>query len=76
MITAAQIRAARSLLGWAQKDLAEKCGLSQTGLANIEREAAMPRAKTMERIRDALEGAGIEFVGPGEGREGVLKRDR
>lgn len=72
MITPAQIRAARSLLGWSQRDLAARCGLSQTALTNIERGAADPKVSTLQRIHQALEEAGVVFIAAGGGEgEGV-----
>jgi transcriptional regulator with XRE-family HTH domain len=62
-ITAEQIRAARALLNWKQSDLAEKSGLSLPSINNIERQIGSPRLSTLETIRNALQGAGIEFIG-------------
>lgn len=50
MITIPQIRAARGLLGWSQKDLADAAGLSQTGIARIESGESAPGLKTLEAI--------------------------
>lgn len=71
MITPAQIRAARALIGWIQSDLAEKAGLSLTGLNNIEGGSADPRTSTLTAIRDALEKAGVEFIPENGGGAGV-----
>src|SRR3954463_16646966 len=62
MTTAEQIRAARALLDWTQGQLAAACGLSVTSLNDIERGKAKPRAKTQERIRQALETVGVRFT--------------
>jgi transcriptional regulator with XRE-family HTH domain len=62
MISPAQIRAARSLLGWKQSDLATASDLSLTAMNNIERGASDPRASTLDGIQKALEAAGIEFT--------------
>ena len=81
MIVAAQIRAARALLGIDQRQLAELAGVS---LPTIQRMEAAPGEvrgtvdKLMRLIR-ALEGAGIEILGEhapsaGLGR-GVRLRD-
>lgn len=63
MPTIEQIRAARALLGWSQGDLAEKAGLSQTGIARIENGTNQPNSKTLEKINTAFESADIEFLG-------------
>ncbi len=70
MPTIEQIRAARALLGWNQHDLANKAGLSQTGIARIENGTNQPNSKTIEKISKAFDLAGIEFIG----RTGVQKR--
>lgn len=61
MITVSQIRAARALLNWTQKDLAKRCGLSLRALNAIERGLAVPRLDNLRMIQEALEKADIEF---------------
>lgn len=63
MITIEQIRAARALLGWSQKDLADHAGLSQTGIARIENNSHLPTTQTLGKIVSAFDLAGIEFLG-------------
>lgn len=63
MPTIEQIRAARALLGWNQHDLANKAGLSQTGIARIENGTNQPNSKTIEKISKAFDDADIEFLG-------------
>ncbi len=63
MPTIEQIRAARALLGWSQGDLAEKSGLSQTGIARIENGTNQPNSRTLQKINSAFENADIEFLG-------------
>ncbi|AMB46890.1 helix-turn-helix transcriptional regulator [Methylobacterium sp. AMS5] len=68
MLTSAHIRAARALLDITQAELAERAGISKTGLANIERGASDPKASTLRALEQVLSGAGIEFLdddGPG-----------
>ncbi len=70
MITSAQIRGARAMLGLKQAELAERAGISKTGLINIENGSSDPKASTLTAIRRALEAAGVIFVeengdGPG-----------
>lgn len=62
MITIEQIKAARSLLGWSQADLAKAARISLPALGNLERGIVTPRLRTVECIQKALEGAGIEFI--------------
>lgn len=70
MIDAAQMRAARALLGWTMADLADKAGIALASIKNIERGASDPRASTLRAIQEALEGAGIQFVDGGDTRPG------
>lgn len=72
MLTSEQIRAARALIRWEQKDLAEA---SKVSLPSIKRLEAQPgplaaQERTVEALRQALEAAGVIFVqengeGPG-----------
>lgn len=69
-ISAAQVRAARGLLGWSQDKLVENSGIPKRTLARFELEEAAPQKRTMIAIRAALEAAGVIFVeengeGPG-----------
>ena len=70
MINAAQIRAARALLGWKQTDLAKAADLSEMSIKNIERGVTDPRRSTLEAIQTALESAGVLFLDPGQTRDG------
>jgi len=73
LITSDQIRAARALLRWSGKDLAEKTGLGFSTLMRLEVLEGVPgaQAKTLEAIQKAFEGAGIEFLGTPEEGAGV-----
>ncbi|UXN62934.1 helix-turn-helix transcriptional regulator [Phyllobacterium sp. A18/5-2] len=74
MITHAQIRAARALIGWKQTDLAKAASISEMSIKNIERGDTDPRVSTMQAIQAALESAGVIFVP--ENGEGVGVRLR
>ena len=65
MITSDQIRAARALLRWSGKDLAEKTSLGFSTLMRLEVLEGVPsaQAKTLEVIQKTFEEAGIEFIG-------------
>lgn len=70
MISPAQIRAARALIGWKQTDLAAASGVSEMSVKNIERGSTDPRASTLKAIQTALEAAGVIFLDPGIVRDG------
>jgi len=76
LITSDQIRAARALLRWSGKDLAEKTGLGFSTLMRLEVLEGVPsaQAKTLENIQKAFEKAGIEFIGSPEDGAGVRWR--
>ena len=78
MITSDQIRAARALLRWSGKDLAEKTGLGFSTLMRLEVLDGVPsaQARTLEAIQKAFEQAGIEFIGTPEEGAGVRWRSR
>lgn len=62
MIEPKQIRAARALLDWTRDDLAKASGVSVPALTQIEGEHRLPRGSSLEKIRGALEAAGVVFT--------------
>jgi transcriptional regulator with XRE-family HTH domain len=76
LITSDQIRAARALLRWSGKDLAEKTGLGFSTLMRLEVLEGVPsaQAKTLETIQKVFESAGVEFIGSPEDGPGVRLR--
>lgn len=64
MVTAAQIRAARALLGWNGAQLAEAAGVSLQTIRRMESELGPGRssAANVDAVRRALEQAGAVFV--------------
>ena len=80
MITPAQLRAARALLGIDQKKLAELSGLSVPTIQRMEASGDLIRGNvdSLMKLTAALDGAGIELIGegaasPGGGRGVRLK---
>jgi len=67
MITAAQLRAARVLLGIDQRRLAELSGLSLPTIQRMETSEAMVRGNvdSLMKLIAALDSAGIEIIGEG-----------
>jgi transcriptional regulator with XRE-family HTH domain len=64
-----QLRAARALLGLDQEALAEKVGVSDNTIRNMEACGAEPVggfASTRDKVRMALEAAGVEFLDHGQ----------
>lgn len=73
MLTSEQIRAARALLRWEQKDVAEASGVSLPSIKRLETKAGPLAAqdRTVDAIRTALVAAGIEFIPENGGGAGV-----
>lgn len=73
MITSAQIRAARGILNWSRKDLAEHSGVSFASMMRLESFEGVPASnfKTLESVKQAFEKAGVEFIGTPESGAGV-----
>jgi len=65
MISAAQLRAARALLGIDQKRLAEICGLSVPTIQRMEASEGVIRGNvdSLMKLVAALDAAGIEVIG-------------
>ena len=63
MITGAQIRQARKLLGWEHYDLAKRTHIDIYFLRTAERGYATAlKASQIDAVEDAFESAGVEFT--------------
>jgi ribosome-binding protein aMBF1 (putative translation factor) len=72
VLTAAQCRAARALLDWSRKDLAERTNISIGTVFAFESAAADTKTSTVLKLQKAFAQAGIEFIDEGDGKgEGV-----
>jgi transcriptional regulator with XRE-family HTH domain len=73
LITSAQIRAARGLLNWSRRELAEKSGVGFSSLLRLESFDGIPSSnvKTLEALKTAFEEAGVEFTGTPDSKAGV-----
>ena len=77
MITAAQLKAARALLGIDQRQLADIAGLSVPTIQRMEASEGVIRGNvdSLMKLIAALNGAGIELIGEGtissEGGRGI-----
>jgi len=65
MISSGQIKAARALLGWKGRDLADRSGVGITTLRRYEAQDGIPNANkfVIKAIKTCLEEAGIIFSG-------------
>ena len=67
MLTSAQLRAARALLGLDQKALAELAGVSLPTIQRMEASIGNVRGvvDTLTKVVEALERSGVELIGDG-----------
>jgi len=56
-----QLRMARAAVGWGVRELAEKAGITANTVTRIEN-GADAKQSTMDKLRRALEAAGVEFT--------------
>ena len=78
MLTSRQIRAARGLLHWSARELAERAGVHLATVQRMERCEGPVRGlvTTLRKVQGALEADGIEFLGNNTGRGVRLKNLR
>ena len=82
MITAAQLRAARALLGIDQRDLAQRCGLSLPTIQRMEASEGVIRGNvdSLMKLIAAIDAAGVELIAEGavsrDGGRGVRLKER
>jgi transcriptional regulator with XRE-family HTH domain len=71
-----QLRAARALLRWEQKDLAQASGVSLPTIKRLETKpgAINAHGPTLAALDRALEAAGIQFIPENGGGPGVRLR--
>ena len=74
MITSAQCRAARGLLGWSQQQLAAEAGVGTVAIHQLENGTSQPRRATLDVVKRAFEAAGVVFIDENGGGAGVRLR--
>lgn len=72
VLTGSQIRAARALLRWEQKRLADDARVSLETVKRLEgmQGPVSAMAGTVDAVRAAFEAAGVQFIGPDEASPG------
>ena len=73
-ITSDQIRAAKAMIRWSGEDLAAASGVSLSSIRRVEASNGIPHAqslRTVWAIKEALELAGVEFIGSPNENPGV-----
>jgi transcriptional regulator with XRE-family HTH domain len=71
-----QCRAARALLGLSQPQLAKAAGIGLSTVVDFEKARRSVAPESVQRIRKALEKAGVEFIAENGGGAGVRLRKR
>ncbi|HEY7383428.1 MAG TPA: PAS domain-containing protein [Beijerinckiaceae bacterium] len=74
LISGSQMRAARAIVGWSVRDLAEASGVSGSTIRRIEEDDGLPETRDTRKlnmIRQTLEQAGVVFLPGPEGKGGV-----
>jgi transcriptional regulator with XRE-family HTH domain len=72
---AIQLKMARAAVGWGVRELAEKASVTANTVTRIEN-GADAKQSTMDRLQEALEVAGVEFIDENGGGPGVRLRKR
>ena len=72
-ITGIQLRAARGALGWSVVDLAKAANVGSATIVRYEATIGIPpsRKDNLQKLKSALESAGIEFIGTPTDRPGI-----
>ncbi|ESY92253.1 DNA-binding protein [Mesorhizobium sp. LNHC229A00] len=77
IVSPAQCRAGRALIGWSQDQLASASKVAKATIANFEAAKRTPYDRTLADIQAALEAAGIIFIiENGEGAGVRLRKAR
>ncbi|HEX2727678.1 MAG TPA: PAS domain-containing protein [Beijerinckiaceae bacterium] len=74
LISGCQVRAARAIVGWSVRDLAEASGVSGSTIRRVEEDGGLPETRDTRKldiIRRTLEEAGVVFLPAPDGKGGV-----
>lgn len=77
MLTSEQLRAARAVLRWDQSRLTEMARISAETIKRLEKmdgTLGSTRVDTLDKLRRALEAAGIKFIPENGGGAGIRLR--
>ena len=66
------LRAARSVLGWTQTELASRAGISKPALNRLERFESEPRLETVMSIEEALAAGGVVLERQSDGKSSIV----
>lgn len=66
VLTPALCRAARGLLNWTVRDLAQKAEFSSATISRFENERQQPHRATLRHLQQVFEAGGVEFTNGGQ----------
>jgi len=73
-MTPEQCKAARAMTGLSQDQLATESDVAVSTIIPFEQKQRVPYASTVDKLRAALEAAGVEFISENGGGPGVRLR--
>ena len=61
------------MLGWSSSELCKRAGVSRRTLGKLENSLGVPDTtiRTLEKLRETFESAGIQFIGTPDDRPGI-----
>lgn len=68
LVTSAQCRAARALLGWSIEELSRRANVNRNTVGRFESGDTNPHGSTLKLLRLTFERAGVEFLDNGDVR--------
>jgi transcriptional regulator with XRE-family HTH domain len=74
-ITSATCRAARGLVDWTQRQLAEAASVGLSTVKAFEAGSSTPVLNNLRAIQAALEGVGVQFIPSNGGGHGVRMKE-
>jgi transcriptional regulator with XRE-family HTH domain len=72
LLTADLIRAGRALLGWTQRELAQRSGMTQKALSDFERHKKPLTAYASGRLRAVIEANNVQFIAENDKRNELV----
>ena len=70
-MTPSQCRAARALLSWSQRKLADEAAVGFLTVRDFEKGRHEPYARNLDAMREVMERAGVSFIPENGGGPGV-----
>jgi len=74
IMTGAQCRAARALLDWSVRELADRSSVHRNTISSFESGKTHPNPSTIHVLAASLQTAGVEFIDQNGGGPGVRLR--